>query len=300
MQIGKIEKLGAGVGYRPAFHDAFLGEESAAGLGENPPPVSWLEVITENYLPENGRDTRYIQNLRRLREKFPVALHGVSLNLASADPLNPIYLKQLAWLEREIEPWLVSDHLCWTGVGNENLFDLLPFPFSKEALLHVAEKIQRVQDLLRRPLAVENITYYSKPAGDEMGEERFLNELARLTGCRFLLDLNNIYVNSVNHGLDPRDYLRRLDLAHVAQVHLAGHARAANGLLLDTHGAPVAQEVWNLYEWFQERAGILPTMVERDENIPEWAELAPEVARIKAIQLRGARRESPRVAAPGP
>jgi len=292
MGLGKIEKLGAGVGYRAAWHDSFLGEDS--------PRVSWVEVITENFLPDRGTDTLFIQNLRQLRERFPVALHGVSLSLASAEPLNPEYLKQLAWLEREIEPWLVSDHLCWTGVGGENLFDLLPFPFSKEALGLVAEKIQRVQELLRRPLAVENITYYSRPAGNEMGEEQFLNELARTTGCRFLLDLNNIYVNSVNHGLEPRDYLRRLDLRHVAQVHLAGHARTASGLLLDTHGAPVAEEVWNLYSWFQERAGILPTMIERDENIPEWEVLAAEVARLASIQEKGARRESPRVAAPSP
>jgi uncharacterized protein len=294
VDIVKIPKLGVGVGYRPAFHDAFLGEDSAS------PEVSWVEVITENFLPENGRDTFYTQILRRLRERIPVALHGVSLSLGSTDPLHAGYLDRLAWLEREIEPWLVSDHLCWTGAGGENLFDLLPLPASKEALDIVAANVQRVQDKLRRPLAVENITYYSRPAGSEMGEEQFLNELARRTGCKFLLDLNNIHVNSVNHGLEPRDYLRRLDLRHVAQVHLAGHAKTATGLLLDTHGAPVSEEVWSLYEWFQVRAGALPTMIERDENIPDWEELVPELRRLASIQRKGAQRETPRVAARNP
>jgi len=292
MGSGKIEKLGAGVGYRPQFLPALQSGSCSF--------VSWIEVTTENFLPENGRDTIYIQNLRRLREKFPVALHGVSLSLGSTDPLNSLYLAQLAWLEREIEPWLVSDHLCWTGAGGENLFDLLPLPCSQEALELVAGKIQRVQDILRRPLAVENITYYGCPTGGEMPEEDFLNRLAERTGCRLLLDINNIYVNSVNHGFDPLAYLRGISFEHVAQVHLAGHSRGANGTLLDTHGAPVAEEVWKLYEWFQERAGVLPTMIERDEHIPDWQEMAAEILRLKGLQEmygRGASVETTRLAA---
>ncbi len=295
MGIGRIEKLGAGVGYRPRFHEAFLGE------GAPPTEVSWVEVITENFLPgPECRDTLYIQNLRRLREKIPVALHGVSLSLGSAEPLDPGYLKQLSWLEREIEPWLVSDHLCWTGIAGENLFDLLPFPYSKEALALVTGKVQRVQELLRRSIAVENITYYSVPAGSEMPETEFLNELARTTGCRLLLDVNNIYVNSVNHGTDPLDFLLSLDLRHVAQVHLAGHSRGRNGLLLDTHGAPVAEEVWRLFERLLASTGALPAMIERDENIPDWEEMAPELFRLKTLLEKGAPHEPARLAAPNP
>jgi uncharacterized protein (UPF0276 family) len=293
MGLGKINEIGVGVGYRPAFHDAFL-------LGGAPPAeVSWVEVITENFLPENGRDTLYIQNLRRLRERLPVALHGVSLSLASAAPLDPAYLGQLAWLEREIEPWLVSDHLCFTGY-TENLFDLLPFPLSKEALAHVGARVQEVQELLRRPLALENITYYARPAGNDYGEAEFLNALASQTGCRLLLDINNIYVNAANLGQNPRAFLEVLDHRHVAQVHLAGHSRTETGLLLDTHGAPVAEEVWALYEWFQRKAGLVPVMIERDENIPEWEELVPELRRLAAIRAKGGRLEVPGMAEPRP
>lgn len=293
MSITRIRALGgAGVGYRPEFAEAFFGEED--------PGVSWVEVITENFLPDNGHDTLYIQNLRRLREKFPVALHGVSLSLASAEPVNHLYLKQLAWLEREIEPWIVSDHLCWTGLNGENLFDLLPFPYSREALELVAGKVARVQDLLGRPLALENITYYAKPRGSEMTEADFLNALVKRTGCRLLLDVNNIYVNSVNLGINPLAYLSSLDLKSVAQVHLAGHTKTREGLLLDTHGAPVAEEVWALYEWLQARVGHVPAMIERDENIPDWLEMRPELERLAAIQAKGARREFARVAEPRP
>jgi uncharacterized protein (UPF0276 family) len=268
--------LEAGVGYRPAFRDAFLGGDR--------PRVSWIEVITENFFPDRGAETRARQTLRLLRRDFPVALHGVGLNLASSDPLNERYLAALAALSSEIEPWLVTDHLCWTGVGGENLFDLLPFPFTGEALELVAAKIGRVQDRLKRPLAVENITFYAHPRGDEMREEEFLNELCARTGCGILLDINNIYVNSRNFGLDPLAYLRALDLRYVAEVHLAGHAEGGGGLLIDTHGAPVKEEVWGLYREALALAGRAPpTMIERDQNIPGWAEMDAELARLRAL-----------------
>jgi uncharacterized protein (UPF0276 family) len=267
-----------GVGYRPAFRDAFLSGAARASVG-------WIEVITENFLPlADGSDTRALQTLCALRRELPVALHGVGLNLASADALEPRYLAALAGLASRVEPFLVTDHLCWTGVNHENLFDLLPFPFTAAALEHVAEKISRVQELLKRPMAVENITYYAQPAGDEMPEEEFLNQLCARTGCQLLLDINNIYVNQVNLGVDPGRYLSRLRLENVAEVHLAGHFERADGLLIDTHGAPVKQEVWDLYASVLPRLKSARTMIERDQNIPEWEVMAAELARLRSIR----------------
>lgn len=296
MSIVKLEQLGAGVGYRAELRADFFADPA--------PDVSWIEVITENYLPVKGADTLPLQRLRELRGRYPLALHGVSLNLGSADPLDPLYLKQLAWLERELEPWIVSDHLCWTGVNRENLFDLLPLPSTREALEHVAGRIQRVQDLLQRPLAIENITYYARPSLSEMPEQELLAELVRRTGCRLLLDINNIYVNSVNLGIPPATFLSGLDLSSVAQVHLAGHNLAASGLLLDTHGAPVPEPVWQLYESLLPQLAHAPPMIERDQNIPEWRELEPEVRRLDGLfrsaaeRAKGGRLESPRMAEP--
>lgn len=288
------EDLGIGVGYRPAWRDDFLSAPK--------PLVTWIEVITDNFLPAgDGTETRARQTLRGLRRDTAVALHGVGLNLASADALDERYLAALARLSREIEPWLVTDHLCWTGVNRENLFDLLPFPFTKEALAAITAKIGRVQDLLRRPVAVENITFYAHPAGDELGEEDFLNELCARTGCRLLLDVNNIYVNSVNFGLDPMAYVRRLKLSNVAEIHLAGHATRGDGILVDTHGEPVPDAVWSLYEEVIALAGPVPTMIERDQNIPAWREMERELDRLRRLRRgREALRDDARMANPLP
>ncbi|MGZ3660210.1 MAG: DUF692 domain-containing protein [Bdellovibrionota bacterium] len=272
---------GIGVGDPPAYQEAFFSGEAAKS-------VSWIEVITENFLPGES-DSRALQSLRRIRDDFPVALHGVGLSLASTDPLSERYLQQLSALSERIEPWLVTDHLCWTGVNQDNLFDLLPFPFSREALDLVAGKISRVQDLLKRPMAVENITFYAHPRGDEMREEEFLNELCRRTGCRILFDVNNIYVNAVNFGLDPLDYIRRLNLKNVAEIHVAGHFERGDGLLIDTHGAPVKREVWELYEKVIALGGLIPTMIERDQNIPAWSEMEAELAHLRSLRKGGAR-----------
>jgi uncharacterized protein (UPF0276 family) len=283
---------GIGVGYRPDFRDTFLNGPR--------PSVSWIEVISENHFrTREGEDTRALQTLRRLRRDFPVALHGVGLNLASADPLDERYLKELSFLVGVAQPWLVTDHLCWTGRGRENLFDLMPFPFTLSALDLVAGKIQRVQDALKRQIAVENLTFYTHPRGDEMREEEFLNQLCARTGCRQLLDINNIYVNSRNFGLDPMEYLRRIDLRNVAQVHLAGHSRDSSGLLIDTHGARVIDEVWSLFEAALQLMGPVPTMIERDQNIPEWSEMETELERLRQLRapfLKEERHESSRMA----
>ncbi len=295
MKNAGTKTLGAGVGLRQEHRSLFLGEDR--------PRVSWIEVITENYLPPDLGDTRPLQSLRKLREHYPVAIHGVSLNLGSSDPLNQTYLEKLAALEREIDPWMVSDHLCWTGVNGENLFDLLPVPATREALDHLASRIHKVQELLRRPIAIENITYYARPTIHEMPEQELIAELVKRTGCRLLLDLNNVYVNSVNLGVEPTAFLGGLDLDTVAQVHLAGHNRSSSGLLIDTHGAPVPEPVWELYESLLPRLLHAPAMVERDQNIPGWEELGREVAKLDRLLSRarkGGRRETARMANAGP
>jgi uncharacterized protein (UPF0276 family) len=265
--------LGIGVGYRPAFREVFLSSAR--------PDVSYLEVITENYFPGNERA---LQTLRQLRAHYPVALHGVALNLASTDPLDERYLTHLKHLSDEIQPWIVTDHLCWTGVDRKNLFDLFPFPFTPESLSLVAANISRVQDLLKLPVAVENLTYYAHPVGDSMIEEEFFNELCARTGCRMLLDVNNVYVNAKNFGFDPHAYFQRLDLKNVAEIHLAGHFERKDGTLMDTHGAPVKNEVWELYRHVIARAGLVPTMIERDQNIPLWSEMEAELKQLREIR----------------
>jgi uncharacterized protein (UPF0276 family) len=279
---------GVGVGYRSKFHDVFFSSER--------PDISWIEVVTENFLPRRGEITRSIQKLRELRKNYPVALHGVSLSLGSTEPVSRDYLERLRWLEQDIDPWMVSDHLCWTGAAGENLHDLLPLPLTGESLDLVAGKIHLVQDFLRRTIAVENISYYLNPVQSEMSEAEFLNQLHRRTGCRFVLDLNNIYVNAYNLGLEPRAFLSRLNLAQVAQIHLAGHVIDSNGVMVDNHGAPVHEDVWALYEWVQEKIGRVPTMIERDENIPEWEVLNLELERLRQLQKKEGRRETLRMA----
>lgn len=277
----KASVTGTGVGYRPAFHDAFFSSSK--------PRLSWVEVITDNFFPSGEGETRARQSLRRLRADFPVALHGVGLSLASADPLSERYLSQLSRLVGEIEPWLVTDHLCWTGVGGESLFDLLPFPYTSAALGHVAARVQRVQDLLRRPLGIENISFYAPPSGCEMDEADFLRELCARAGCRLLLDINNIYVNAANFGFSAAEALARVDLRHVAEIHLAGPTRASSGLLIDTHGAPVTEEVWGLYESVLARDPSIPAMIERDQDIPAWEVMEEELGRLRDLQARYAR-----------
>ena len=271
----KNRKLGVGVGYRPAWREFFL--------SPSPPDISWIEIISENFFRDGLAETRARQTLRLLRNQYPVAMHGVGLNLASAEPLNRRYLDELKELIGFTDPWLVTDHLCWTGLGGLNTFDLLPFPLNRESFTLVAEKVAQVQDFLGRSIALENITYYAEPRGAEMPEWFFLNELCDRTGCGVLLDINNIYVNSQNLGTDPMEFLCKIKMAHVREIHLAGHSVGRDGLLIDTHGAPVRNEVWDLYQEFLLLAGPLPTMIERDQGIPAWRDMEKELSRLKKI-----------------
>ena len=262
---------GFGLGLRPEHH-----RELAQGGAR----VDWLEVITENYLVPGGKPLDYLD---RIRAHYPMAMHGVSLSIAGSDALDIDYLRAVRQLAARIEPAWISDHLCWTGTGGVNLHDLLPIPFTRGALAHVAGRVGRVQDFLRRPLLIENVSSYVRFDADEIAEWDFLAALAQRSGCGLLLDVNNVYVNSVNHGFDPRDFVAALPATAVRQIHLAGHSRSPLGLI-DTHDAPVCDEVWDLYEHAIARFGAVPTMIERDDNIPPLEELLAEldIARYRA------------------
>lgn len=269
-------QLGVGVGLRPSHYDDFLGERS--------PVVEWVEVISENYMNwKNFYPRRPLEILTQVRENAPVVLHGVSMSIGSVDPLNKDYLKKLKELVGRIEPAMVSDHLCWTGMQGENLHDLLPLPYTAEALDLVIAKIQQVQEFLGRPLLLENISSYVDFAHSEMSEWEFLRELARRSGCGLLLDVNNVYVNAINHGFDACEYLQGLPGEKIAQIHLAGHTRK-DGYLIDTHDEAVCEEVWDLYRQALRLFPGVSAMIEWDSRIPSWSRLMAEVQKIKDIQ----------------
>ena len=255
---------GFGLGLRPEHYRDF----AAGGPG-----VEWLEILSENYLVPGGKPLAYLDLIRR---DYPMAMHGVSLSIAGAEPLDADYLRELKALARRVQPAWISDHLCWTGIGRTNLHDLLPVPFTREALRHVASRVGKVQDFLGRALVLENVSTYVRFAGDEMAEWEFLAALVERSGCELLLDVNNVYVNAVNHGFDAREFIDALPAAAIRQIHLAGHCDHGDHLV-DTHDAPVCDAVWDLYESAVERLGPIPTMIERDDRIPALEELLGEL-----------------------
>jgi uncharacterized protein (UPF0276 family) len=244
-------------------------------------PVDFVEVISENFMVAGGRPR---DTLRRVREHYPVALHGVSLSVGSADGVDAAYLRQLRDLVDEIEPAVVSDHLCWTRSGGINSHDLLPLPYTEEALAVVTANLLTAQDALGRAMLIENPSSYIAFPG-ELTEWEFLAELTRRTGCGLLLDVNNVFVSAANHGFDPLAYLTGIPAASVGQIHLAGHTRGTE-LLIDTHDQPVPHGVWALYARAVELCGAVPAMIERDDNIPELGELLAELALARDIAAR--------------
>ena len=263
--------LGFGLGVRPAHYEALLGERRGA--------VGWLEALTENYLLPGGKPLHYLE---RLRADYPIVLHGVSLSIGSTDALNETYLAEVKALADRVQPEWVSDHLCWTGVDGVNLHDLMPLPFTEVALRHVVSRIAAVQERLGRRLVLENVSSYVSFSGSDMTEWEFLREVAERADCHVLLDVNNVYVSSVNHGFDPMAYLRGIPVERVQQFHLAGHSNMGD-YLIDTHDAPVCDEVWQLFHAAVERFGSLSTMIERDDNIPELDVLLTELDRAREI-----------------
>ena len=270
----KSRWLGVGLGLRSEHYDFILTRR---------PAVPWFEAISENCMgPRDGPGGRPLEVLEKVRELYPVVLHGVSLNVGSTDPLDRDYLKRLKALADRLEPEAVSDHLCWTGVGGENLHDLLPLPFTEEAAEHAAARILAVQDALGRPLLLENVSSYASFRHSEMAEWTFVSEVARRAGCGLLLDVNNVYVNAVNHGFDALDYLRGIPKERVRQIHLAGHSRSGS-LLIDTHDRPVTDPVWDLYAEAVRLFGAVPTLIEWDARIPPFEVLLGEARRAEAV-----------------
>ena len=243
------------------------------------PPVRWFEVHSENYFADGGPALAALDDLRT---DYPLSLHGVGMSLGSCDPLDRAHLAKLKRLADRIEPALVSEHLCWSGVGGRHFNDLLPLAYTEEALAHVTTRVGEVQDALGRELLVENVSTYLGFAEATVPEWEFVAELARRSGCKLLLDINNIYVNAVNHGFDADRYLAAIPGDKVAEIHLAGFE--ISGLyLIDTHGAPVAPDVWALYTRAIARFGPRPTLIEWDLDIPAFEVLAREAATAQAI-----------------
>lgn len=263
-------KLGCGVGLRPKHYPIITSDW---------PKVDWFEAISENYMDSGGKP---VAILEKIRERYPIGLHGVALSIGSTDPLNQNYLHRLKDLVERIDPAIVSDHLCWSGTGGDQLHDLLPLPFTPEAVRHVVQRVCEVQDFLKRPILLENVSTYVTYQHSVMPEWEFLAEVAKLAGCGILLDLNNIYVNSVNHGFDPITYLDNIPGDRVGQFHVAGHTDMG-AYLFDTHSAQAIEPVWDLYREALKRWGQISTLFEWDENIPAFATLMKERNKAKAI-----------------
>ena len=262
--------LGFGLGLRPDYYEEILAQKL---------DLDWFEILTENYLVPGGKPLYYLD---KIRENFPIVMHGVSLSLGSTDPLDNEYLKQLKELTTRVEPAWISDHLCWTGVQGLNAHDLLPIPYTREAISHIVSRIQQIQDFLGRPILIENVSSYLTYKQSEMTEWDFILEIVNQAGCYILLDVNNIYVSSVNHQFNPLDYIEAMPTDRVAQIHLAGHSNHGE-YIIDTHDAPVIQPVWDLYAAAITRLGKVSTMIERDDNMPPLKELLAEINHAKKI-----------------
>ncbi|MFN7572392.1 MAG: DUF692 domain-containing protein [Betaproteobacteria bacterium] len=272
--MGSASIRGFGLGLRTVHYPDFRAK---------PQPVDWLEIISENYMVPGGAPLAHLDAIRR---DVPMVMHGVSLSIGSTDPLNFDYLRQLKALAARVEPGWISDHLCWTGVDRHNLHDLLPLPYSEEALRHLTERVGRVQDFLGHRLVLENVSSYVSHADDEMTEWDFIAELARRSDCELLLDVNNVYVSSVNHRFEPRRFVDAMPAARVRQIHLAGHEDHGE-YIVDTHDHPICDPVWALYRYTVARLGPVPTMIERDDHIPPLPELLAELATVRTVAAAG-------------
>lgn len=265
--------LGFGLGLRVEHYEAVLTDR---------PAVDWFEVLTENYLVPGGKPLHY---LTRIRERYPLVMHGVSLSIGSTQPLDYEYLRQVKALAARIRPEWLSDHLCWTGVAGRNTHDLLPLPYTEEALEHVAARVRAVQDFLEQRILLENVSSYVSFRDSPLTEWEFLARIAARADCLILLDVNNIYVSAVNHEFDPLEYLNAIPPERVQQIHLAGHEDHGS-YLVDTHDHPVRDEVWELYAAALRRCGAVSTMIERDDHIPPLGELCAELDQARALAAR--------------
>jgi len=259
-----------GLGLRTEHYQDFLGAKQ---------PVDWLEIISENYMVDGGKPLAMLDNIRA---NYPMVMHGVSMSIGSVNGLNKEYLRKLKALEQRVQPMWVSDHLCWTGVHGRNMHDLLPLPFTQEAVKVVQQNVMQAQDVLNRPLTLENVSSYLEFNDSEMTEWEFLSEICKTTGCNLLLDINNVYVSAFNHGFSATDFIQGVPADRVIQFHLAGHQDNEDHLI-DTHDHPVCDGVWDLYREALNHFGFVPTLIERDDNIPPLNELLLEVDQARLI-----------------
>jgi len=264
----QLPNLGIGLGLRTKHYSTIL---------EQKPAVDWFEILSENYLRTEGRPLDF---LAQIADSYPVVMHGVSLSIGSTDPLDRQYLLELRALRDRVKARWVSDHLCWTGVAGKNTHDLLPMPYTEEALAHVVGRVRAVQDFLGAPLALENPSSYAEFAGDSMREWDFLGRLAEEADCALLLDVNNVYVSSKNHGFDPLTYLNALPFDRVVQFHVAGHTDHGTHII-DSHIGPVIDSVWQLLAAAHERSTGVPVLLEWDAEIPSFEETHAEALRAR-------------------
>jgi uncharacterized protein (UPF0276 family) len=262
---------GAGLGLRRALLGPLLSMEQTE--------VDFMEAAPENWIGVGGR---FGKQFRALAERYPLVLHGLSLDIGGPDPIDTELVAAVATLMRDVDVALYSEHLTYCAAEG-HLYDLLPIPFTQEAVYHVAERVRQVQDIIGRPIALENASYYAQPHTD-LSEAEFINAVQRESGCDLLLDVNNIYVNSINHGYDPQEFMASLSLDRVRYIHIAGHYNEAPDLKVDTHGADVIDPVWALLAAAYQRLGPVPTLLERDFNLPPLPVLLQEVDHIRRLQ----------------
>lgn len=262
---------GAGLGLRRSFIDEIMQLDQ--------PPIDFIEVAPENWMEMGGRLGK---KLRAFSERFPMLCHGLSLSIGSPAPLDEAFVKRVKQFLDQHNVRLYSEHLSYCS-DEGHLYDLMPIPFTEEAVVHVADRISRVQDILQRRLVLENVSYYAAP-GQQIDEIEFLNAIMDRADCELLLDVNNVYVNSINHGYDAKTYIDSINSKRIAYLHIAGHYNEAEDLIIDTHGADVIDPVWQLLHHTYQQHGVIPTLLERDFNIPSLDALFDEVGQIRTIQ----------------
>lgn len=266
----QFDPLGFGLGLRTDHYHHII---------EHQPKVDWFEILTENYLVPGGKPLYYLD---QIKEHYPMVMHGVSMSIGSSDPLDFNYLQQVKDLSKRINAHWISDHLCWTGIHKTNMHDLLPLPYTEEALNHIVQRIKQVQDFLEQPILIENVSSYLTYQQSTLTEWDFIKEITNAADCYVLLDINNIYVSAFNHQFNAEDFLNGIPADRVKQFHLAGHTNNGDHII-DTHDHDVISPVWDLYAKALQIYGMIPTMIERDDNIPPFEELYAELSIAKEI-----------------
>ncbi len=268
-----IEGIGLGLRYAMA----------EATLSRDVPGLRWLEIHPENYVQRGGR-FRHV--LERARDRFPLITHGLTLGFGAAEPAEDAYMRPLRAFLHEVGVPFHSEHLCFSGSGGVMVHDLLPLPYTREAVATAVQRIREAREKLELPIAIENISYYATLGSSEMTEQQLLLEILERADCKLLLDVNNVFVNSQNHGFDPRAYLDAIPAERVVQIHVAGHLVRPDKLFIDTHGAALREEVYDLLDYALRRIGPVPVLLERDQDFPDFDEIVAEIARLDAIYQR--------------